>query len=537
DAHRTTRDFLGSPAAHPLVVATLALGMQRISPVVFAVAALALTLCGVSVWQLRDADAGVGVERLNIGPTPVTVFRSEVDRTDTARPVVVVSHGFAGSQQLMQAFAVTLAKNGYIAVTFDYLGHGRNLQPLTGNVTEVEGATRKLVEQTREVVDHAVSLPGAGGGLAVLGHSMASDIIARCAQNDARVDATVAVSMFSPAVDKESPANLLIIVGGLEGFLREEALRVLGMVTENPREGVTVGDFAEGSARRVAIAEGVEHVGVLYSRASMKETVAWLDEAFGRSSRGYADSRGIAIVLLIVGAALLVWPLSKLLPTVSRPQLGASLTWSQLLPAGVIPAVITPFALWAFPADFLGVLVGGYLAVHFLVYGLVGTACLWWLGKLGAPRGPSRSDHAKLAFATLVSTAYAAGVISLIMDTYVTSFAITSSRLPLVGVMFAGTLSYFLADEWLTHGAETVRGGHLFTRLCFLVSLGIAVALSFEELFFLLIIAAVIVIYFLVYGFFSKWIYARTGHPAVGAIANAVAFAWALTAVFPFIAR
>jgi hypothetical protein len=52
-----------------------------------------------------------------------------------------------------------------------------------------------------------------------------------------------------------------------------------------------------------------------------------------------------------------------------------------------------------------------------------------------------------------------------------------------------------------------------------------------------LIIAAVIVVYFLVYGLFSKWIYRATGHPAVGALANAVAFAWALAAVFPMLAR
>jgi hypothetical protein len=75
----------------------------------------------------------------------------------------------------------------------------------------------------------------------------------------------------------------------------------------------------------------------------------------------------------------------------------------------------------------------------------------------------------------------------------------------------------------------------VFTRACFLASLGLAVALSFEELFFLLIIAAVIVIYFVLYGLFSGWIYRATGHPAVGAVANAVAFAWALAAVFPLL--
>ena len=343
--------------------------------------------------------------------------------------------------------------------------------------------------------------------------------------------------MFSPAVTATSPGNLLIIVGGLEGFLKQEAMRVLGLVTETPEAGVTVGSPGDGSARRVAIADGVEHVGVLYSRASMRETVGWLDQVYDRTGSGYADARGPAIVLLILGAVMLAWPLSRLLPVVSRPATGASMPWRQLLPAAAIPAIATPLLLWWFPADFLGVLVGGYLAIHFLVYGLVTVACLWWIGRTRVASDQRRTHWAKLVFASFAATLYVVGVIALILDSYVTSFALTTPRVPLVFLMLAGTLSYFLADEWLTHGAETARGGHLFTRLCFLVSLGIAVALSFEDLFFLLIIAAVIVVYFLVYGLFSKWIYRATGHPAVGAMANAVAFAWALAAVFPMLSR
>jgi len=511
--------------------------LKRLTPAAFAVAAIALVLCAAGLWKLGQANAGAVAERTQLGATPVTVFRPADDPAGAARPVVVISHGFAGSQQLMQPFAYTLAKNGYIAVTFDYYGHGRNRQPLSGDVTEVEGATLTLLEQTQTVVDYALSLPDAGGRLAVLGHSMASDIVVRYSQTDDRVDATVAVSMFSPAVTATSPGNLLVIVGSLEGFLRDEALRVLGMVTDDPQEAVTYGAIADGTARRVAFADGVEHVGVLYSRESMTETVAWLDRVFGWQGSGYTDARGPAIVLLIVGAAILVWPLSKLLPVVSEPPAGAALRWRELLPAAVIPAVATPVLLWWFPADFLGVLVGGYLASHFLVYGLVTAACLWWTRRRRGPAPAGRMNRTRFVAASVLATLYTAGVIALILDSYVTSFAITAPRLPLVVLMLAGTLGYFLADEWLTHGAVTARGGHLFTRVCFLVSLGIAVALSFEDLFFLLIIAAVIVIYFLVYGFFSKWICTATGHPAVGAIANAVAFAWALTAVFPFIAQ
>lgn len=509
-------------------------------PVALLVAALSLALCAAALWQLQRADAGVETAHTYLGPTPVTMFRAADAAGGPARPVVVIAHGFAGSQQLMRPFAVTLAKNGYVALTFDFFGHGRNLAPLSGDVTRVEGATQTLLRQVREVADYALSLPGTGGGLALIGHSMASDIVVRYAQRDARVDATVAVSMFSPAVTATSPDNLLIVVGGLETFLKREALRVLSLVAPEPRAGVTYGNVEDGSARRAVFAGGVEHVGVLYSPDSQRETLAWLNRVFGRTGDGYVDGRGPAIVMLVLGVVALAWPLSRALPAVSRPVAGASLPWRRLLPAALVPAVATPLLLWRFPADFLGVPVGGYLAVHFLVYGLLTAVCLWWLtrGDVPGEHVPAvRPDLRRLVFASALATLYVAGLVALILDRYVTSFAITPPRVPVVLLMFAGTLAYFLADEWLTRGARTARGGHPFTRLCFLLSLGIAVALSFADLFFLLIIAAVIVLYFVVYGLFSRWIYAATGHPAVGAIANAFAYAWALAAVFPMLAE
>ena len=501
-----------------------------------AVAGIALLVLGLQ--KLHLAAAEVAVSRLSHEGTPLTLFRPAAPH-DPA-PVVLISHGFAGSQQLMQSFALTLAKNGYLALTFDYYGHARHPQPLRGDVSKIEGATQKLLEQTRTIADHALSLPGASGDLAILGHSMAADIVVRYAQQDPRVAATIAVSMFSSAVTADTPANLLVIVGGLEGFLKKEALRVQGLVTEAPREARTVGRVSDGSARRIVFADGVEHVGVLYSSEAQHEALRWLDAVYAREGSGAVARRGPAIVALLLGLMALARPLCRTLPQVVAKPLGAALPWRRLLPAGLVPAIATPLLLIGFPADFMGVLVGGYLAAHFLVYGLVSALVLAWITRARAARPidtarPVDVDYARLALAAGIATAYFAGVFALALDTYVTSYAITATRLPLILATLAGTLSYFLADEWLAHGERNARGAHLFTRFCFLLSLGIAVALSFEDLFFLLIIAAVIVIYFLVYGFFSRWVYARTGHPAVGAIANAVTFAWALGAVFPFI--
>jgi dienelactone hydrolase len=525
------------------LVASIRYSLPWIAAVVAAVSiAAALTL-------LDRAGAGIEIKRAWLGPTPVTVYRPGSERLagQSAKweaerlgglPVVVIAHGFAGSQQLMQAYALTLARSGYIAVSFDFYGHGRNLQALAGNVTEVEGATRFLVDQTEQVVDYGLALPGAAPALALLGHSMASDIIVRLAESDPRVQATVAVSLFSPAVTADSPDNLLVIVGNLEGFLKAEAIRVVELVAEGAQAGVTYGNFEDGSARRAVFAPAVEHVGVLYSPTALGESAAWLDRSFGRqagANNAHVDPRGVAIPLLLVGLVLLAWPLSKLLPRVVEPAAGLDPDWRQLLPAALVPALATPLLLVAFPADFLGVLVGGYLAAHFGLYGLLTAGFCLWLKrtKNSEVKASGRRRTVAAALAAVAATAYAAGLIGIAMDRFVTSFAVTGPRLPLLAVMLGGTMAYFLADEWLTRGENVPRGAQLLTRFCFLLSLGLAVALSFGDLFFLLIIAAVIVPYFLLYGLISAWVYRATGDPLVSALPSAAAFGWTLAVVFP----
>ncbi len=99
--------------------------------------------------------------------------------------------------------------------------------------------------------------------------------------------------------------------------------------------------------------------------------------------------------------------------------------------------------------------------------------------------------------------------------------------------MLIGTLCYFLADEWLTRGRHAPWGFYALTKLLFALSLALAVALDLEQLFFLIIITPMIVAFLVVYGLFSTWAYRATGHPAVGGIANALAFAIVIGAVFP----
>ena len=498
------------------------------------IAVLAIT---IALYNLHAASLGVVVSSASVGDTPVSVYRRA---SGGLGPVVVIAHGFAGSRQLMQSFALCFARNGYVAVTFDFPGHGRNPDPLTGNITDANGASQVLLASLRRVAAYARGL--GDGRLAVLGHSMASDIVIRYAETTPRVAATIAVSMFSPAVTRTAPANLLVIVGNWEGRLKLEALRAIGLASapSAARAGVTYGNPAQGSGRRAAFSAATEHVSVLFSRQSMKEALDWLDESFGtrRSQPPVIDSRGPWILLLLGAVVLLARPLATLLPRVVAPPAGAGRTWRQLWIPLLVPMAATPLLLRVLPTHFLPVLVGDYLSVHFALYGILTLLCLVATQPPRSDARPLTQPASKLALAGASFAVIAFGFVALVwpINTYVTSFVPGRQRLILIMFMLAGTLMFFLTDEWLTRGRGAARGAYATSKCLFVVSLAIAVALDLYRLFFLIIIVPIIVVFLVIYGLLSGWIYRRTGHPLVAGIANAVAFAWAIGATFPLMA-
>jgi pimeloyl-ACP methyl ester carboxylesterase len=497
---------------------------------------IAMAAIAVGALGLRDASDGLRITRAAVGPTPITIFRPDLK---APAPVVVIAHGFAGSQQLMQPFATTLARNGYIAVTFDFLGHGRNPLPMRGDITRDKTITAALMRELADVAAYARELPGSDRRLAVIGHSMAADIVVRFAQVTPNVEATVAVSVFSPMVTATSPRNLLVIVGDLEpAMLKNEGLRIVNLVADGeaiPSE--TYGRFSDGTARRLVLARGVEHIGVLYSHDSLEQALRWINEAFGRNQQGFIDNRGTLLALVFFGLIALAWPMSALLTTICRDCHGAGLGWKPLLVTAIAPALLTPIILWKLPTNFLPILLGDYLALHFLLYGVLTAAFLSYLGgKLSWSRIASTS-WTSVAIAAATVAAYQILAFGFPVDAYVFSFFPVSSRLPLMVAIAGGTLPYFVADEWLTRGVGARPGAYALTKFCFVLSLALAVALNPMKLFFLVIIVPAILLLFLAFGLISRWSYQATRHPLPGALANAATFAWAIAVTFPMIER
>lgn len=140
---------------------------------------------------------------------------------------------------------------------------------MLGDVNAIEGTTQRLVDETLRVLAAERDAPDVGPGVALLGHSMATDIIARAAVADGAVDAFSGFSMFLQAVTAEQPKRLLVISGQWEAMLRAAALRMARLVNPAAVEGETV--TARDVTRRVVVAPSVEHVGVLYSGTALRE--------------------------------------------------------------------------------------------------------------------------------------------------------------------------------------------------------------------------------------------------------------------------
>lgn len=486
---------------------------------------LALIACSVSIWSLEEGRNGLAIGPFPIidGP-PATIYEPP---GQGSAPVVVIAHGFAGSRQLMQSYALTLAHAGYLVVSYDLMGHGRNPRPMTGDVTSIDGTTRLLVDEVRLVAQAALTHPRADGRLAYLGHSMASDIIIRAAEGAPRPKAIVALSAFSLAVTDSFPTNLLLITGAWEGGLVTAAEGMLQKADPEAKLGQTVGDPALGNGRRAVTAPGVEHVGVLYSAPAQGEALAWLNAAFGKEGRAAPQPRGLWIMLLLAALAALCWPVTRLLPPGPPPRQVAlrPFLWAALLPVLVVPVLLAPLRTQVLP-----VLVADYLVLHFASFGGLGLLILWRSGLL-----QGQFPHRVWPMAAMVALA-AIGVIGGVLDRYVASFLPTEGRLLIIAGLALGAVPYLVSDAILTEGGRAPLWRVLLARGGFLASLMVAVALNFDRLMFLMIILPIILLFFVIFGTMSGWIGRRTGLPAVAGVGFGLLLAWALGVTFPLFA-
>ncbi|MEM1129235.1 MAG: alpha/beta fold hydrolase [Pseudomonadota bacterium] len=483
--------------------------------------AVGLILAAIVVYSLSALElrrASVAISHVSISGTPVTLYRPHAA---DALPLVVVAHGFGGSRQMMERISIALAKSGHTVAAFDFPGHGRNPVPLSRDVGSIDGTTRQLVDVTRAVAAGTLQQADASAPVSYVGHSMATDVIIRAAEGTEPVGAIGAISMYSDAVTPASPLRLLIVSGASEGHLREVALRAIRQIDANAMEGQTVADGE--LERRAVVAPRVGHVGVLYSDATLTEVVTWIGARDADAATATAGPPGALPGILLVALVLLGWPLSKLLPKRALTD-EAIVTRRTCLLAVSLPALPVFGVLLTVPGG-LGPSFGlAPLAAAFAVWGAVQLAVLHYVRRLEI-----RFD----ALGNVAVLLWGLGVFALALDRYGAAFLPTGPRLAGMFLFCFGTIPFVLADSYLLRGAPIWR--RVVARLAFLVVLGAAMSLAPFELGLSFTVLPVLVLFFLVYGSFARWVANRRG-PEGAWVSTGLALAWALAASTPVFA-
>ena len=388
---------------------------------------------------------------------------------------------------------------------------------MSGDVTQIDGTTRLLMDETRRMIDFARTLPGVDGRIELLGHSMATDVIARVAVAD-KIPTVVGISMFSEAVSSTDPTRLLMISGQAEGHIRDAAIDAMTLVGPG-EEGVTV---TQGPVvRRAVVAQGVEHVGILYSQTAKREALSWINAAFERDITTPIAATGMWVLLALAGIVALGWPLARALPHGAAPDAIPTRTFWL---ATLVPALVTPLILAPFDLRFLPVLVADYLAVHAAVYGLLTLALL----RMGGVRF---TGLRALPFAILLL--WGLVLFGGFLYRYVASFFPTGPRIGIIAAISIGTILALLAEATLTQAGSASFLRKTAARISFLGSLAIATALDFERLFFLLLILPLIGLFYASFGVMGGWVGRRSGAVVAVGAGLGLCLGWALGVSFP----
>lgn len=478
--------------------------------------AIAMVLvAAIAIVVLETARSGVTFTNTVVGQTPVTTLT----KADADGPHVVVAHGFAGSREMMQGYGLVLAQAGYRVHMFDFEGHGAHPVPMSGDVTRIEGTTRRLMDQTIAVMEaFADDQP-----VALLGHSMATDVLIRVAA-ERRTGPLILLSAFSRAVSKDAPENMLLISGQWEPHLREFGVETLRMIDPRAEEGDTV--RASGVVRSALFAPWTEHVAILHSRAGRAAALEWLNDFYDRSATAAVPPTGWAFLALMASITALSLPFARLLMRSEElPDPPDLPTWKVAVVL-VVPMLLAPGVAQLIDIDVLPVLVADYLAIHLGLYGLF-TLVLFPILSVKTPYGRLRP----LALIALV--VWGIGVFGVALDRYGANFFPIAERVLIIAALVPGAVLFMIADSVVVWRASVWR--RIASRAAFLGSLGIAVALDVEGLFFLIIIAPVILLFFFVHGTMGRAIGKRAG-PLTAGLGLGIILAWALGVSFPMFA-
>ena len=231
-------------------------------------------------------------------PVRAKLFRPAGATPANPMPGAVYIHGYQNNRETGDAYSIELARRGFVVLNIDAIGRGNS-----GIPDDPKSPGFDVTYGGRTSIEYLRLLPFVNAkAVGILGHSLGAEMAYTVALNDPAIHAVVITGFaYTLQASKTNPKNMLMIIGKWDEFRQRMTgtrdIEKEWMSTdrtkqvfpvENPQLGVTYGDFAQGTARRVFVPR-ITHVQESHDRASIAETVEWMKHALHPGEKYWVD--------------------------------------------------------------------------------------------------------------------------------------------------------------------------------------------------------------------------------------------------------
>ena len=237
----------------------------------------------------------------------------------TNKPAFIIGHGVMVNKEMLKDYALELAAAGFIAVPFDFRGHGQSGSGGTDNMTKDIVAIREYLRSRGDVDMNS---------LGYLGYSMGG-----LGQNLVEVDTSfkcfigVGTSLYSNLRNGTiaNPLDVLMIQAMFDEAIQLQTLKEsfsvrIGLPLSSIYANKLYGCFTQGNASKIYLDDDSNHLKVAWDYDFIRQARDWAINSFNINvvdNNFYVNIRGIILLIQVIGGIgfffLIIDPLSKLI--------------------------------------------------------------------------------------------------------------------------------------------------------------------------------------------------------------------------------
>jgi dienelactone hydrolase len=232
-----------------------------------------------------------------------------VGRESETKPAILIGHGFIVNKEILKGYAIELAAAGFVAVPFDFRGHGMSTGELKSNMLTNDVQAIKSYLQLRGDIDM--------GNLGYIGYSMggfpANDIL----KNDTNFKAFIGIGTGLTTDDNKvvyanssRELNILMILGQFDEAFTIQELRAgmgkrLNMIPADVQVNQLYGSFKEGNASKIFLDDNSDHLTTAWDQDFIREARDWIINTFPDvkpvDEHFYVNIRALIFLMQIIG--------------------------------------------------------------------------------------------------------------------------------------------------------------------------------------------------------------------------------------------